>query len=84
MNTYIMAQFWLSNAWLPVAPITPPIIRDINGVALTVGDAIKIQGTITSLGVFNGVILVHFTNPTPNVLANPSLQVSCLNVAKGS
>lgn len=62
----VLAPFWLANAWLP-APVAGQTLRDVNGVALAVGQTVKIVGTITALTAsdphFSGI---SFTPLHPN------------------
>lgn len=44
----LFAMFELAGAW-PATTIGPPPVRDINGVAITVGSTVKLVGLVTAI-----------------------------------
>lgn len=71
MLALILAAFELSGAWA-TSTVGPPVLKDVNGVTLSVGQTVKIVGVITALSPTNGhglEVQILPNNPSSNVPA---------------
>ena len=73
----IFGSHWMSNTWYPALPtLPPPVLRDINGVQVSLGDTVAIVGVITQIipvDLLDGYVVVNPLHPFPSLA---SLQVS--------
>jgi len=90
MTASIVALWMLDNTWyLPGDKSSPGAVKlqDINGTALTVGQTVKIVGTIQSM-VNNdshyGDVVVKLRDVGGSLNANPTISVHPLNLVVGS
>jgi hypothetical protein len=63
---------WMSGTWYGPQGPPAPVIKDINGVPLTVGDAVSLTGIIASIqpsSLTTGNITVALDHPFPGSIS---------------
>ncbi len=75
---------WMAFTWY--TPVPSPVIRDINGVIINIGDTVKIVGVIQGMNYDSttqtGAITVLPVHPFPNM--QPAVLVNSLSLISGS
>lgn len=61
---------WMAGTWyLPPPALPTPVIKDINGIVLQVGDKVTLEAVIENIfatDLLNGYIVVRFIHPQPS------------------
>ena len=78
----VLAPQWMNGTWYPPIPgPVSPVLRDINGVQVSVGDTVSVICTIGSLNpinLYNGYATITPIHPFPGLSTLQVLTTACI------